>query len=473
MTLPREGESLDYTTRDYLLTDFSKYPPLGLMAIATQVDRRHEISIYDPGVQAHTIEDACRHILKVRPDVLGISVVTRRLWALKEISCTIKAQLPQCRIIVGGPHINYWPRETLELGNIDYALSGCSESSFPRLIEEISAGEKRDRLDHISQLHCVRERRVYSIEVPESSHVSLDQIPFPRRDLIPQDLYFTAVDMSRMATTYSSRGCPFHCIFCDVQEKGFAFRSGRNMADEFEALCAQGYEEIHIFDDAFNIRKDRVIELCNELQKRRIRVKWSVRARVNPWDREMMQAVKEQGCVRIHVGVESLDDATLRYMKKRQSVKEIMTFFSMCNDVGIDTLAYFIIGFPTETPAYRASLYEKALELNPTYAFVNILFPLARTEYYESLVRTGVYGRDHWKDYVVNPTPYFNLPLPRSVELQRELESIADSFHRRFCFRPSFLGRELARAITSPRRLLRKARLALILARETMPKPHP
>src|SRR6266545_1603110 len=81
LNLPREGEAVDYTTSDYLLTDFSKYPPLGLMAIATGVDRgKHDVTLHDANIKALSIADTVDYIERERPDLLGLSVVTRRLY---------------------------------------------------------------------------------------------------------------------------------------------------------------------------------------------------------------------------------------------------------------------------------------------------------------------------------------------------------------------------------------------------------
>jgi radical SAM superfamily enzyme YgiQ (UPF0313 family) len=238
--------------------------------------------------------------------------------------------------------------------------------------------------------------------------------------------------------------------------------------DEFEMLIGLGIKEIHIFDDVFNIRRQRVLDICDEIKRRGIDVRWSIRARINPWDEEMLLRLKEAGCGRIHVGVESLDPATLAYMNKQQSREEILKFFKICNRIGMETLAYFIVGFPTESREYRERLYDEVMKINPTYTFFNILYPLAKTQYYQSLLDNGTYERDHWADYLKNPTPYFEIPLPRSPAEQNELEDLADRFHRKFCYRLGFLFKEFTRSLRYPKMLILKGRLACVLARDTI-----
>jgi anaerobic magnesium-protoporphyrin IX monomethyl ester cyclase len=297
---------------------------------------------------------------------------------------------------------------------------------------------------------------------------NLDTVPFPDRTLLNLDNYYTAVDRNKMTTTYSSRGCPFRCVFCDVQEKLYHYRSAARVVDEFEEIIKLGIKEIHIFDDIFNVRPKRVIEVCDEIKARNLKVHWSIRARVNPFTREMIARLKEAGCGRIHVGVESLDPATLKYMNKKQTYEEIQDFFKMCHEEGMETLAYFIIGFPTESPEYRKRFYDEVMKINPTYCFFNILFPLAKTQYYQSLLDDGTFEKDHWEEYCKDPQPYFEIPLPRSPELQQSLEDLADRWHRKFCFRLGFLYREFWSSVRYPKMMLLKTKLVWVLLRETI-----
>lgn len=470
INLPREGEAVDYTTSDYLLTDFSRYPPLGLMAIATGIDRKtHSVTLHDANIKGLSIAETVDYIEREGPDLLGLSVVTRRLYVMNEIARQVRGRLPRTRIVAGGPHINYWPRETMDLGSVDYCLPGFAEQTFPQLVEAIDAGERPHLIKDIPDLYYRGPGVEVCCNPPERVVAkTLDHLPFPDRTLVDLDDYYTAVDMARMTTAYSSRGCPFRCIYCDVQEKAYLYRTAPNLTDEFQMLIGLGIEEIHIFDDVFNIRRQRVIDICDEIKRRGIKVRWSIRARVNPWDREMLERLKEAGCQRIHVGVESLDPDTLTYMNKKQSYEEIVDFFAMCNEIGIETLAYFIIGFPTESRRYRERLYEEVMKIQPTYAFFNILFPLAKTQYYQSLLDNGTYDQDHWAEYLRKPTAYFEIPLPRSPAEQKELEDLADRFHRKFCYRMSFLLKEFARSLRYPKMLWLKTRLAFVLARDTI-----
>lgn len=461
--LPRESEVKDYTTREYLLTDYSRYPPLGLLAIAAGVNPKHSIKVLDVVVNGMSIDDTVQYIVGYNPDILGLSVATRRLYSMYEISRRIKEALPGTKIVAGGPHINYWPEETMQLGTLDYVLPGYGEKAFPLLVDAIEKTGEPQMLANVPNLYYRSSDGQIHSNPPEEIPVILDSLPFPNRRLVNLNDYYTALDKAGMTTMYSSRGCPFHCIFCDVQERRFHYRTAESVVGEFEEIVRLGIKEIHIFDDTFNVRPQRVKDICNEILQRHLRVRWSCRSRVAPFDREMMRLLKEAGCTRIHVGIESLDPAILKFMNKKQTLEQIHSFFRLCHEFDMETLAYLIIGFPNETREYRNSLLERVIKLGITYAFCNILFPLPKTQYYKSLLGNGTFKEDYWADFVKNPTKDFELPLPRSVEFQKELEVVANEFHRRFCLRPEFILREARKSLLSPRMLLVKSKLAFSL----------
>lgn len=467
INLPTEGKTKDFTTRDYLLTDFARYPPLGLLAIAAEINPRHSVKVLDVIANNMSIDKIVSYILKYKPDVLGISVVTRYLYAMHEIARRIKESDPSIKIVVGGAHVNCFPLETMQLGYVDYALPGYGEKIFPQLIEVLDSKDIQSSICNIPNLYYkLNDGQIHSNPATEKPLI-LDDLPFPNRRLINLNDYFTAADKVKMTSLYSSRGCPFRCIFCDVQEKKFHFRSAKRVVDEFEEILNLGIREIFIFDDTFNLIRQRVADMCNEIIRRRLKVRWAARVCVFPFDRELASLMKKSGCTRLHAGIESLDPRILKFMKKGITLEHIKSFFKICNEFHIDTVPYFMLGFPNEKEEYRRRLFDEIKKLKPTYIYFNILCPLPRTEYYDSLLRDGIYKDDFWMDFIKHPKRDFEIPLPRDKKLQDELEALIDSFHRRFLLSPRFVLRELKRSIFTPPMLFLKIRIAFLFIFKT------
>lgn len=445
INLPKDGEVRDVATPDYLLYDFMNYPPLGLLAIAANVDRRHTVEIIDAPTYGMDIDDVVNSIVAKRPDVVGLSVVTRRLYPFYEISKRIKECLPDTFMIAGGPHINVYPKETLRLRTVDAVLSGYGEKSFPLLINSLL---QRKEIPYLWQTvpglffytgEEIKENPPF--DVPEN----IDDLPFPNRKLIRLEDYYSAADRMSMTTMYTSRGCPFRCTFCDVGEKTFRYRSHRRIVDEFEHIASLGIKEIHIFDDTFNVSRERIIDMCKEIIKRDVKISWSARMRVVPFDREMAVLMKQAGCRRLHVGVEAFDDNILHLINKNITTQQIVEFFTLCNELSIDTLAYLIVGFSEETPEYRDALYKQLKKLKATYIYINILYPTAKSFLYSEMLKDGVYQKDFWQEFVAHPTRDFELPICRTEDLQKELINLVDTIHRRFYLSPRFIINDLKR----------------------------
>lgn len=112
MTLPTEGEARDYTTPQFFLNKAVKYMPLGILSIAANIAQKQEVKIFDPASFGFSIEQCLEEIAIYKPDVLGISAVTVRAYAMAEIlkraDCPIK--------VVGGPHATHYANEIIALG---------------------------------------------------------------------------------------------------------------------------------------------------------------------------------------------------------------------------------------------------------------------------------------------------------------------------------------------------------------------
>lgn len=413
MTLPNEGQTVDYTTASFHLENKAvRYMPLGILSVARGISPRHEMQILDASSRGLSINQALQEIKAFEPDVLGISAVTRRAYAMTEILRRANVPLKA----VGGPHVTHYASETLALG-ANAVFRGDGDRNFGAWVD----GDRRGGIfdDYIQDINLV---------------------PFPQYELLKLEDY--AISEEEAATTllkrpgvrlsmFSSKGCPYRCVFCDVQQKKFRHISAGRVVDEMEFLLSNGGNSVHIVDDSFNVSRDRVLGICAEIKRRGLKVEWSARGRAEI-DGETAKAISEAGCRRLHAGIESLDENVLRWMNKKLDVETISKFCNYCREFGIEILGYFMIGSPVETREYRQRLPEMIKELGISYPYFNLLYPLPHTQYYESLLKNGTFKGDHWQKFAENPAANYELPLPRSEELQSELEQTLQHYIETF-----------------------------------------
>ena len=404
--MPYEGEVRDKVTDKFYKNDAVKYMPLGILSIAACIPPQYEVSVLDAASRGLTLEETIEEIEAFSPDVLGLSVVTYRAWSMTQIlrRCTapIKA--------VGGPHATKSSKFILQQG-ADAVFIDDAEVTFPVWLAE----------------GCPKE-------MFNGGQANLDSLPLPARNLVRREDYFIErnedllFDVGRLRLPiFSSKGCPFSCIYCDVQQKTFNFKSPERVGDEFQDLIDYGATSIHILDDAFNIRKNRVINITKVIQERGINVDWSARSTVENRE-DVIKELANAGCKRLHVGIESLDDEVLKALKKSQRVYHVEKFSENCAKHGIDILGYFILGSPGETEAYRQKLPEMIKNLQIRIPYFNILSPLAETPYYRELLREGKFDRDHWLDFCKDPVKDFIMPDVRPLEERKMLEAIIQDY---------------------------------------------
>lgn len=442
INLPNTYQVIDQYTPDYVADEFLVYPPLGLLYIATNVDKKHNLKLLDVVAKKYTIKQIISEIKAFNPNLLGISTVTNRIYSMALIAKEIKKLIPKIKIVIGGPHTSIYPKETINLEYIDYVLTGYCEYTFPQLVETIDGGEKKDHLLKINNLLFKNNGKIIESKVVEKP-IILDNMPFPDRSLINLNDYYTLADKKKMTTINSSRGCPYRCIFCDTPDKKYHYRSAGNLLEEIEEIVKLGINEIHIFDDTFNAVRKRVVQFCESLIESKLKISWSARVRAHPLDKELLSLMKKSGCYRLHIGVESGNPKILEYINKKITREQIENAFRLCNKLKIKTLAYFIIGFPNQTLDECRQELDFIKSIKPTYILATTLYPLPGSQFYDYLLQNKIYNKDYWLEFAKNPQKNFSLPLWRDRKTEKELQKILDEIYRKFYLSPNFIIKDL------------------------------
>jgi len=400
-TLPSEGQVKAYVTPKRYFNPDVRYMPLGLLSVASGIEG-HEVVILDPASMGWSIPETVARIETERPDVLGISTITLRLWALarilKETSVRYK--------VVGGPHVVNYAEETLALGATavikgdgDFMLAqwldGCPKGIFTGFVEDLSVLPRLDfSLLNIPD-YILESQAVASSMFKESG------LRWP---------------------VFTSKGCPYHCTFCENLERHYRMKPASRIALEMWEGVNQGAACVHAQDDMFHL-KGAEISRC--LIDGEFSLPWSARIRADT-PLKTLELMAEAGCRRVHVGVEALDDSLLAWACKGFTEKRLEQFLSDCQACHLEVLAYLIMGIPGEMPAYRESLLPRLESLGVKYFYLNILYPFPNTRYYASLLESGVYETDYWRVFASHPELDWEIPLPRSKEEQLELEAFVE-----------------------------------------------
>ncbi len=389
-------------------------PPLNLLYVATVLKKQgHHVRFFDALGERKGMADIKRAAQGM--DVVVISTSTMSFKEDISILKELKRSNPCLKTIIFGSHPTFMPEYALDNDVVDIAV-------------------QRDGKLKINKPYPFIE--------------NLDELPFPDRTLLPKDVdYFNPVVKKTPYTTMmTSRGCPGRCTFCTVPffyGDKVRSRSTENILDEIRLAKKQGYKDIWFRDETFTFFRKRNEELCHELIKQKLGIKWMCNARVGTVTKEMMILMKKAGCHMIKFGVESGNQQILNNSKKGILADMTRKTFKWANKVGMETHAHMMLGMPGETFSTAMQSIRFAKEINPTTVTFGVCTPYAGTELFDQVKKKDASIADGSSVNLskVHTTGYYNKHYTSLTD--KELQALIRKAYKQFYFRPSYLLKKL------------------------------
>jgi len=349
----------------------------------------------------------------------------------------MKEAKPGLKIAFVGPHVQLKPECLLTSPEIDFIVTG----EFDHSVVEFAEGKP------LSAIPGAGYRKNGGIHLnpsrPQLQTEDLDKLPFAtevyKRDL-SIERYNVPFLLHPYVAFYTSRGCPALCTFClwpqTLSGHAWRVRSSENVAREVRQalhLFPQA-KEFFFDDDTFNIRKDRVLEVCSKLKP--LGFRWSCTARVNS-DYETLKAMADAGARLFIVGFESGDPQVLKNIKKGATVEQARAFAKNCKKVGIRIHGDFIIGLPGETKETIQRTIDFAKEIDPETIQVSIAHAYPGTELYDQLNGNSFMHSEAVADGGGHQLPHIEYPGLPLEDMMAAVNRFYDSYY----FRPRVVWR--------------------------------
>ncbi len=371
----------EITDRFQILT-----PPLGLAYLAGILEKHeYPVKIIDGIALELSLSKLQRIIEKEQPRIIGVTSTTSQIFDAKKAIRIAKEVCPECFTVIGGAHVTFLPLETLNDPIYGQYLDAvCIGEGEQTLLELTKTIEKNGDLSKVRGI-AYRDNSSVKINEPRPLLDDLDSLPWPTRHLLPMEKYKILGKESDIGHIYTSRGCPFNCIFCSsnkVLGTRFRARSPQSVVDEFEHLVNE-YDpmSIEFADDLFTLNRKRVTKICRELKKRHLNdVPWACSSRINVTTKSMLAEMKKAGCFLIYYGIESGSQRVLNLMKKQLRIKKIVEVVKWTQETGINVLGSFLFGIPGETTAEMEQTIRFARKLGLLYTQFSIATPYPGTE---------------------------------------------------------------------------------------------
>lgn len=395
-------------------------PPLGLAYIAACLENEYNVQIIDAACEGWNqetresdnfityglpFEQIKLLISDFNPDVAGVSCLYSMQYKNAHKICAIAKELNSSTLtIMGGSHPTALPERTLEDPNVDIVVLGEGEFSAKQLLDTMRKGKSISDIDGIA---FKEDGKI--IVNPETKFIQdLDTIPFPARHLLPMEKYFKINLPHGVSTRYSpntpvitSRGCPANCIFCSIHSIwGYKYRarSPENIIQELKLLKDTYHiREIQFEDDNLTFDRQRAYTLFERMIEEKLNLAWTTPNGVALWsmDKELLLKMKQSGCYRLCLAIESGDQKMLsETIRKPLNLQKAEELIYWIKKYGIETYAFFVIGFPHETPKQLQNTFEFARRLKVDNVSFYIATPYPGTELYRLCNEEGYLPKD-------------------------------------------------------------------------------
>lgn len=367
-------------------------------------------------------------ILNNSIDVIASGGITSQYNELYEIFKVAKQIKPSIKTWVGGGIITSSPIPAMKaLEYADYGMIGEGEITICELAE---AMEGLRTLESVDGIIYYNEGK-WILTKPRTEIQDLDTIPFPDYEgfeygeiIKRASKEFNFEDFS--GTVVFSRSCPFHCTFC-FHPSGTKYRkrSIANILKEIDYLIDQYHlNGLYVADELFALRNEELDIFCSSMKERNLM--YFVSLRVDIVTEDMVQKLKDSGCVAICFGLESADNRILKSMNKRITLNQIESALAICDKVGMPIQGNFIFGDVAETvESYQNTLMwwkhhpQYSINLTPI-----IVYP--GSELYSYACKNGIIADE--VQYIKDGCPNINLTKMSDFEYRKMFFDIGTAY---------------------------------------------
>lgn len=366
-------------------------PPLGLAYLTAAAKQHgHQVELLD--MQGLMMDSAAleQRLREEQPDFVGITAMTPTYPEAIRVAELARKVLPQAHIALGGVHPTLDPEGVLAHPAVDFVMRGEGEEAIVALLDVLTG--QGGTLAEVPGL-CYRTDQGLHISERAPLIRDLNAIPPADYDAFPVERYIEHNGLLRSVRGISmivSRGCPYSCSFCAVQQTmghKWRFRSALSVVEQIETLRDKhGIQGVWFKDSIFNLKKDWTREFCRLMVERKVGVEWQALTRINLLDDAELAMMKAAGLTQIDLGIESGSPNTLKRLNKKITVDEIRAGVALAKK-HVRVFGFFMIGVPGETEDDVQQTFELAKSIELDRWSWSIYSPLPGSPLYDDLIQ--------------------------------------------------------------------------------------
>jgi radical SAM superfamily enzyme YgiQ (UPF0313 family) len=333
---------------------------------------------------------------EVRPDVVGITALTASYPSALRTAEVVKEELPNTKVVIGGPHATAMPEEVAARPQVDAAVFGEGERSLEELLHRWRRGERIAGTAGVA----AKVGAMVLKGPPRNYEEDLDVFGWPARGVV-WDRY-GLMNKDNYGLVMMSRGCPFPCEFCaspSLWTRGVRWRSAGDLAHEMVAIHKEYDTRYFSFeDDTFTLHRTKTLQLMDAIIDTGLPsvagFRWTCNTRPERLDEYLLERMKAAGCAAVAVGIEFGSERMLRKAKKQFTAEQVRRSIRMIKSAGLISSGQFMIGYPTESEQEMWETASLADEIECESVMLSVATPLPATPLYDEARELALIPRE-------------------------------------------------------------------------------
>ena len=398
-------------------TIMKPYPPLGLLYISAFLNKHQ---------QPHLVFDTTfstelkwqNFILEEKPDIIAFYVNLMTKVKVIKLMKWIKKnpELEAIKIVLGGPDITYNKANYLKAG-AHFLIIGEGEETTLELIQSLSINSD---LSLISGLVFQKNGKTIK-NAPRQKVKEIDDLPLPNRSVFPIEKYLETWKNAhgKSALNVSTqRGCPYTCKWCSTAVYGQSYRrrSPELVVEELTELMKTYQPDTFWFvDDVFTVSHKWMKGFAEAMKASGLKIEYECITRAERMNDEIIQILKDTGCIRVWIGAESGSQKIIDAMDRRVDVNLVRDQLIATRKAGIETGTFIMVGYPGETYDDILQTAKYLVDALPDQFTITKSYPIKGTALHDEISST------------ITNQPDWETSTDRDIEFKRKY---SDRFYK-------------------------------------------
>jgi len=358
---------------------------------------QHGLAFLAPILRKHFYDVACLNIRNrisgkeflnkvgsFGPSIVGFSSTSHQLRSLLEYSRELE-KYPEILQLAGGTGATLDPEFILSKSAVKGVCVGEGETPLDNLLKNIE--NNRD----IFNTNGFSWRANGDIKKSRNQEfiTDLSSLDFPDYSIFDEDMVVCGGHLYLLL----SRGCPYNCYYCcnktiagiygsskeyfRVPSVDYSIRFLKRMLDRY-----QGVKYVEFEDDLLIADKKWFKDFAARYQQE-INLPYRVCVRMESVDPDIVRSLKESGCKKVCIGLESGNEYIRnRVLNRKYTNSLFIERCGMIKEAGIDLYTFNIVGFPFETKKEMKDTLELNKKIGSNKGVCTFFYPYKNTELY-------------------------------------------------------------------------------------------